>query len=72
MVKVIEVVLLLLWAEELKSVMLHLVLVIDHLRIANYNIIFIISRLHPAKHSHVPFKAQNLLLLNFPNLVILE
>lgn len=55
MVKVIEVVLLLLRAEELESVMLHLVLVIDYLRIANHCIIFIIRRLYPAKNSHIAF-----------------
>ena len=55
MVKVIEVVLLLLRAVELESVMLHLIFVIDHLRIANHYIIFIIRRLYPAKYSHVAF-----------------
>jgi hypothetical protein len=57
MVKIEEVVLLLLWTEELEGVVLHLFFVILYLRIADHSIIFVIIRLYPAKYSHVAFEA---------------
>ena len=49
-----------------------LILIVDDLRVRDDWLVILIKRLHSAKHSHVAFEAQYLLLLNLPDLVILD
>ena len=71
MVEVKQIILALFWIIELQSMMLNLVFIIDNLWISDNGILVLIFWFDSAKNPHVTFQAQNLLLLQFSNLVIL-
>lgn len=72
MVEVEKIILALFWAIQFQSMVLCLILIVDGLRVRDDWLVILIKGLHSAEDSHVAFEAQYLLLLNLPDLVILD